>query len=57
MSYCTCHAVCGIFSSIYGVWQSAAGDRIILLVMHAILVTMNIWKRDHYSPHLRQFTF
>lgn len=40
-SYCTCHAVCGIFSNIYGIRQSAAGDRIILLV------TMNIWKRDH----------
>lgn len=36
-SYCTCHAVCGIFSNIYGVWQSAAEDRINLSAMHPLL--------------------
>lgn len=32
--YCTCHAVSGIFSSIYGVRQSAAADGVNLLAMH-----------------------
>ena len=32
----TCHAVCRIFSNIYGVWQSAAGGKIIWLAIQSI---------------------